>query len=136
MKREEEIKYWSGLAKYDFGVAQSLLKSKKYVYALFFGHLVVEKMLKALFVRVNGATPPPTHNLLRLAAEARLDLSDDDREFLRGLMEFNIEARYPRDVRKVRRISTKKFTERTLGQVMKWRRRLTAEIGKKRKSSD
>ena len=136
MRREEEIRYWAGLAKYDFGVAQTLLESKKYVYALFFAHLVVEKMLKVLFVRINGSTPPPTHNLLRHAAEARLDLSEDDREFLRGLMEFNIEARYPRDVRKVRKISTKKFTEQTLGQVKQWRKRLAAEIGKKRKSSD
>jgi HEPN domain-containing protein len=110
VKREEEIKYWAGLAKYDFGVAQTLFQSKKYVYALFFAHLVVEKMLKALFVRINGSTPPPTHNLLRLAAEAKLELLEDDKAFLRGLMEFNIEARYPRDVRKVRKISTKKFT--------------------------
>lgn len=136
MRCEEEIKYWADLAKYDFGVAQALLESKKYVYALFFAHLVVEKMLKALFVGMNGSTPPPTHNLLRLAAETRLDLSEEDREFLRGLMEFNIEARYPRDVNKVRKISTRKFTEQTLGQVKRWRKRLATEIGKKRRSSD
>jgi hypothetical protein len=51
-------------------------------------------------------------------------------------MDFNIEARYPRDVRKVRKISTKKFTEETLEQVTQWRKRLTAAIRKKRKSSD
>lgn len=133
MKREEEIKYWAGLAKYDFEVAQTLFGSRKYVYALFFAHLVVEKLLKALFVRRNGSTPPPTHNLVRLATEARLDLSEDDREFLRGLMEFNIEARYPRDVRKIRKISTKKFTGHTLEQVTQWRKRLTAAIGNKKK---
>ncbi|MHB8781886.1 MAG: hypothetical protein ACYDAX_00465 [Desulfobacteria bacterium] len=33
---EEEIRYWIDLARYDLGVAGSLLKARKYVYALFF----------------------------------------------------------------------------------------------------
>jgi hypothetical protein len=34
-----------------------------------------------------------------------MKLSEEDREFLRGLMEFNIEARYPRDAEKIRKIT-------------------------------
>ena len=117
------------LARYDFGVARSLLKAKKYVYALFFGHLVVEKMFKAVFVRKRGMAPPPTHNLIRLAADVRLALSEEDGEFLRGLMEFNIEARYPRDVEKIRKICTKRFAEETPRKVRRWQERLSAEAG-------
>lgn len=129
MRRQVEIRYWADLAKYDFGVVRSLLKAKKYVYALFFGHLVVEKMLKAVFVRKHGTSPPPTHNLVRLATDSRLELSEEDREFLRGLMEFNIEARYPRDQEKIRKVCTKKFTEGMVRKVKRWQQRLSAEAG-------
>jgi hypothetical protein len=52
-----------------------------------------------------------------------------ERKFLRGLMEFNIEARYPRDAEKMRKICTKRFAEDILKRVRKWHRRLSAEIG-------
>ena len=130
MRVEEEIRYWIDLARYDLGVAGSLLKARKYVYALFFGHLVVEKMLKAVFVKRHGTSPPPTHNLVRLANDASMKLSEEDREFLRGLMEFNIEARYPRDAEKIRKICTKRFADEMTGRVKKWHRRLSAEIGR------
>ena len=128
MRVEEEIRYWIDLARYDLGVARSLMKARKYVYALFFGHLVVEKMLKAVFVKRHGTSPPPTHNLVRLANDASMKLSEEDREFLRGLMEFNIEARYPRDAEKIRKICTKRFADEMTGRVRKWHRRLSAEI--------
>jgi len=128
MRVEEEIKYWIDLARYDLGVAGSLLKARKYVYALFFGHLVVEKMLKAVFVKRRGTSPPPTHNLVRLANDASIVLSEEDREFLRGLVEFNIEARYPRDAEKIRKICTKRFADEMVRRVRKWHRRLSAEI--------
>jgi len=127
MRVEEETGYWIDLARYDLGVAGSLMKARKYVYALFFGHLVIEKMLKAVFVKRHGTPPPPTHNLIRLAAETHLNLSEDDREFLRGLMEFNIEARYLRDTEKIRKICTKRFSHEILKKVRKWHRRLNAE---------
>jgi len=128
MRVEEEIRYWIDLARYDLGVAGSLMKARKYVYALFFGHLVVEKMLKAVFVKRHGTSPPPTHNLVRLANDASMKLSEEDREFLRGLMEFNIEARYPRDAEKIRKICTKRFADEMVRRVRKWHRRLSAEI--------
>jgi HEPN domain-containing protein len=57
-------------------------------------------MLKALFVKVNGASPPTIHNLPRLASESNMPLSEEDIEFLNELLRFNIEARYPKDGRR------------------------------------
>jgi len=48
---EKTIRYWQKGAKYDLGVADAMLKSKKYPYALFMGHLALEKLLKALVVK-------------------------------------------------------------------------------------
>jgi HEPN domain-containing protein len=44
------VSYWFRGAKYDFGVATALFKAKKYPYALFMGHLALEKLLKAFVV--------------------------------------------------------------------------------------
>ncbi|MGA2090806.1 MAG: HEPN domain-containing protein [Endomicrobiales bacterium] len=52
--------YWLQSARHDWDAAQSLLKSGKYDWSLFLGHLVIEKSLKAYWVRDNkGDAPPP-----------------------------------------------------------------------------
>ncbi|NOX87231.1 MAG: HEPN domain-containing protein [Chlorobi bacterium] len=38
--------------------------SKRYSWALFIGHLMIEKLLKAYFVQKNESYPPYIHNLL------------------------------------------------------------------------
>ena len=42
---EKTIKYWEESASYDLETAESLFQSKRYPYALFFGHLALEKLL-------------------------------------------------------------------------------------------
>jgi len=46
--REELINYWLEAAERDWVVIDHLFEKGDYHYALFFGHLVIEKMLKAL----------------------------------------------------------------------------------------
>ena len=50
---EKVISYWMTEANEAVDVAAHLFEKKDYSYALFFGHLAVEKMLKALFVTVS-----------------------------------------------------------------------------------
>ena len=68
-----------------------------YTYALFFGHLTVEKILKAIFTDKNNKTPPFSHNLVYLSEKASLELNDDNLELLEEVSDFNLEARYPDD---------------------------------------
>jgi len=42
---DKTVEYWRSGARYDLGVAVALLKVRKYPYALFMGHLAVEKLL-------------------------------------------------------------------------------------------
>lgn len=46
------VKYWMDGAVYDLSVSEALYEKGKYPYALFMGHLAVEKLLKALVVKV------------------------------------------------------------------------------------
>ena len=50
MNVRKAIEYWTRSAEYDLEVADSLFENKKYHYALFFGHLAIEKILKGIFV--------------------------------------------------------------------------------------
>ena len=63
----EVVQYWLGLAEGDWPVTEHLFISGDYHYALFFGHLYLEKLLKALVVQATGEHAPRTHNLSVLA---------------------------------------------------------------------
>jgi len=49
---EKTVEYWLEGAVYDRKTGKSLLKSKRFPYALFFGHLAIEKLLKAIVVKI------------------------------------------------------------------------------------
>ena len=48
MNVDEVVQYWLELAEEDWPVAEHLLASGDYHYALFFGHLYLEKLLKGI----------------------------------------------------------------------------------------
>lgn len=89
------IAYWIDSAKYDFETGKALLRSKKYPYALFFGHLAIEKLLKALIVKNTGEHAPYSHSLLMLARKSGLDIPESMLDQFAEFMEFHTEARYP-----------------------------------------
>lgn len=59
--------YWLISAENDWEVAGHLFEKGDYSYALFFGHLTLEKMLKAYFVLTSEDAPPLSHRLVFLA---------------------------------------------------------------------
>jgi len=52
------IQYWINSAAYDLETGKALLVSKRFPYALFFGHLSIEKVLKAIVVKATQAHAP------------------------------------------------------------------------------
>lgn len=63
-------RYWFVEAEEALTVADHLFERNDYSYALFSGHLAVEKELKGLHAIRQGRHAPPIHNLLRLAKAA------------------------------------------------------------------
>lgn len=49
MKKDDYIGYWRTTADNDFNTMLNLYNSKDYHWSLFIGHLVIEKLLKALY---------------------------------------------------------------------------------------
>ena len=92
--KDKLIKYWSDSSDDDFDTMMAMFESKKYNWALFVGHLMIEKLLKALYVKTNNDYPPFIHNLLRLAEKCDLKLTEDQKLFFVTVTAFNINARY------------------------------------------
>ncbi len=53
-----KVQYWITAAEKDWVVAGHLQEKKDYAYALFFGHLTLEKLLKAYYVSIKDQNPP------------------------------------------------------------------------------
>ena len=95
MSKKETVKYWIESAKEDWKVAQHLYDKKDYAYALFFCHLTIEKILKAIYTEQIEKIAPYTHSLVYLAEKTKLNLTEKQLELLEIITDFNIEARYP-----------------------------------------
>lgn len=107
----ERVKtYWLTEAEEALQVAGHLVEKADYSYALFFGHLAIEKMLKALYAAKIQEHAPPIHNLLRLARGIGLDLDETHTDALVTITAFNIEARYPDVKRAFRQKCTPEYT--------------------------
>jgi len=121
------IQYWLTEATEALQVADHLVEKGDYSYALFFGHLAVEKMLKALYAQRLQEHAPLLHNLLRLARAAGVEPDERRTEALITITAFNIESRYP-DLRRIfRDRCTPEFTARqmaTIKEVFAWLRSL------------
>lgn len=89
------VKYWLEGAVYDLETGKSLIQTKRYPYALFFGHLALEKILKAIVVKNTKEHAPYTHSLPLLAQKTQLTIPHDYLIKLREFMEFHFESRYP-----------------------------------------
>ncbi len=94
MKKDELIKFWIESSDRDCKTMQHLFEKKDYSWALFIGHLVIEKLLKAIYVQKIDIHPPYTHNLLRLAEKSEIEMTETQKDFLVTVTAFNIRARY------------------------------------------
>jgi HEPN domain-containing protein len=96
MTKQEHIDYWVETANKDWQALLNMYQSKDYVQALFFSHLVLEKLCKARWVKDNVInTPPKTHNLLVILENTKLQITDEDAVFFRAMNQFQLEGRYP-----------------------------------------
>ena len=111
MKISEMINYWFEGAEDDLKTAESLFVSKRYHHCLFFCHLFLEKIIKALVVKKTKQQAPYVHNLVRLSELSGIEFSEEQLDLLAEITSFNIEARYNDYKRKFFKKATKEYTE-------------------------
>ena len=114
---EKTVSYWSEGAEYDLGVADAMYQTKKYPYALFMGHLALEKLLKAIVVKNTQKHASITHSLPYLAEKSAILIPKPILVKLREFMEFHFEARYPREQKAFYAKCTRSYTAEKLDEI-------------------
>lgn len=91
---EKLVKYWIESSDDDFETMIVMYETGRYNWSLFIGHLMIEKLLKAYYVKNRNDYPPFIHNLLRFAEISGIKLKEDQKLFFATVTTFNINSRY------------------------------------------
>ncbi len=124
------ISYWIATARHDYETMNSLFKNRRYSDSLFFAHIVLEKVLKAHAVEVLKKQARYTHNLVLLAEDAKLLLSEEEWNLLAEVNRFNIRTRYPDEKLQFYKQCTKAYTQDYLTKIKKLHNNLCLKLRK------
>ena len=122
------VQYWIDSSEQNYSTMQNLIDSKDFSWALFLGHLVIEKLLKAIYVKNFQSHAIFTHDLLRLANKIDLNMTDDQQEWLDKVTTFNLNARYDSYKQNFYKLCTKEFTSEWIVKIEKLRQWLINQL--------
>ena len=96
MNNIDLMNYWIKSSDNDYDVMLDLKEKKRNTYCLFFGQLLIEKLLKAYYAKINKSAPyaPKTHELAYLANKMNMKLTEKQIDMFETISDFNMEARY------------------------------------------
>ncbi len=96
MNNIDLMNYWIKSSDNDYDVMLDLKEKKRNTYCLFFGQLLIEKLLKAYYAKMNKNAPyaPRTHELAYLTNKMNMKLNEKQEDMLETISDFNMEARY------------------------------------------
>ena len=121
----DKVAYWIDIADYDLKTAEAMCQTGRWLYVAFMCHQVIEKTLKAYWCGTQPVDPPYTHHHMRLAEGCGLydKMSDEQKNFLDLVTNYNIEARYPEDKEALARTLTPQICRQLIDetkQLMTW----------------
>ena len=86
--------HWMQTSDKDADTMMHLFNTNDYHWALFIGHIVLERLLKATVVKKTANHAPFTHDLAKLANLSGLPFSEEYLDWLDTVSTFNMNARY------------------------------------------
>lgn len=120
MDKAAYIDYWKLTAEKDWIAANHLFEKGDYLHSLFFGHLVIEKLLKAHWVKDNQSdVPPKSHNLLFLSSQTMLNPDSDILRLFSQINQFQLDGRYPDYKMNMYKIADETYTQALLINIEK-----------------
>lgn len=130
IKNSKLVAYWVDSAEKDYKAMTHLFEKGDYSWCLFIGHLVLEKLLKAWYVQNLSDTPPFIHDLLRLAENGKMTLTEDQKDILDTITTFNIRGRYDDYKMEFHKKCSKEFTGKWVENIKEMRQWITKELRK------
>jgi len=109
-----------------------LFAGKKYADSLFFGHIVLEKIIKTHVVKDSGKETLKVHDLLYLADLSKLNLSNDEIKYLKIVNRFNMRTRYPDIKLTFYKQCTRQYIKEHLEKIEKLYKKLCQELKSKK----
>ena len=91
---EKIYTHWVSTSDKDYNTMIHLFEAKDFHWALFIGHIVIERLLKAKIVRATSEHSPFTHDLRRLAKLSKIEFLNNQLGWLDTITTFNLNARY------------------------------------------
>ena len=128
MTREELIQFWLDSADDNYKSMINMFNAGEYMWSLFIGHLAIEKLLKAYYIKTVETEVPRIHDLYKLAIKSNLDLSDEQKDSLQYITLFNIETRYEDYKKDFYKKCTKEFAEKNIEKIKELRTWLQQKI--------
>ena len=119
MNNIDLMNYWIESADEDYNVMLDLKEKNRNTYCLFFGQMVIEKLLKALYAKNNKGAPyaPKTHDLLYLAEKLNLELTEEQEVTLNEITTFNLSTRYDDYKKAFYNKCTDEYTEEQINKI-------------------
>ena len=130
MTNIELMNYWIESSDDDYKTMKNLYISADYSWSLFIGHLVLERLIKAIYAKNNPDSPNAifSHNLLLLVNKSNLTIDDDKENKLDLITTFNINARYDDYKRDFNKKCTKEYTEEQIKNIEELRTWLKEQL--------
>ena len=125
---EKVKRYWIDSSNKDFHTMRNLMESGDYNWAMFLGHLVIEKLLKATYVKVHKKHAIHGHDLLRLTSSLGLELDPVKEEWLDQLTTFNLNARYDSYKQQFYKLCTGEFAREWKSKIEELRKWLLNQL--------
>ena len=109
--------HWMETSDKDAQTMAHLYNTKDFHWALFIGHIVLERLLKATIVKKTGNHAPFTHDLAKLAMIAGLPFSEEHLDWLDTVSTFNLNARYDSYKEEFYKKCTEEFTTEWIDKI-------------------
>ena len=113
------MNYWVKSSDRDYESMKKNFETEQYTWSLFIGHLMLEKLLKAIYAKVNSNNPypPKIHNLNILAEKCNIKLDERKARILFTCNSFNISARYEDYKNEFYERCTKEYTSEQIANI-------------------
>ena len=113
------MEHWIETADMDYKVMKNLYTTKDYSWCLFVGHLVIEKLVKALYAKNNPENPnaPKIHNIIKIAEKCNLELDSEKIRIFGIINTFNLGGRYDDYKKDFYNKCTKEYTDEQIKNI-------------------
>ena len=129
MTKPDHVAYWMATADDNWRELHNMVHAGDYLPALFWAHLCIEKLSKALWVKENEANiPPRIHNIIHLLNATSFEPTPPQFALITDVNRFQLEGRYPDYHQRMKRLATAAYTQTTLAAIADLRQCLLAKL--------